>query len=434
MTSSLRRLPVAAPLLGLALVPVALMVIAAAPVDPPITVGQTTITNDYPESIRFEVRVASREAVIQSVELLLRLRGDSTTLSLPAEFVPTHRPIAWAVWETIEAGVPPGAVVRYQWRVRDSAGNTFVTDPLDLIVEDARFTWQTLADDDLAVWWYDGGEAFGKEVFEVAAQALAGMRRSQSAELSDPLHIVLYADGEAFAGWHDYVLDWVAGEAYPGMGLTVQVVPSSSSSEWVEEVIPHEVAHLFFHQATYTPLAFGPPSWLNEGFASYHEFDPKEDDLAWVRTLAARGELIPLRLASGSFGVDDDRVGNLYAESLSAVTFLYETWGEEGVAALLEAFRTGSDTDEALLGVTGLDFEGFQEAWWEWLGGAPGMYPTPPVPGGASVPAATAPPATPVPTPSRKAPAPSFYCCPILGWALAAVVAAATRSRFWYTL
>jgi len=28
--------------------------------------------------------------------------------------------------------------------------------------------------------------------------------------------------------------------------------------------------------------------------------------------------------------------------------------------------------------VTGLDFEGFQQAWWEWLGGAPGAYPTAP--------------------------------------------------------
>jgi hypothetical protein len=94
------------------------------------------------------------------------------------------------------------------------------------------------------------------------------------------------------------------------------------TAKWIQAVIPHEIAHLFFYQITHNPLASGPPTWLNEGFAQYHEFVSHADELAWVRRVAQSSELIPLRLASGSFSGDNERIALLYAESLSAVTFL----------------------------------------------------------------------------------------------------------------
>ena len=45
---------------------------------------------------------------------------------------------------------------------------------------------------------------------------------------------------------------------------------------------------------------------------------------------------------------------------------------------LLAAYKAGGDTNTALIETTGLNLEEFQLAWWEWLGGAPGAYPTPP--------------------------------------------------------
>jgi hypothetical protein len=158
--------------------------------------------------------------------------------------------------------------------------------------------------------------------------------------------------------------------------------------------------------------------------------------LQQVREAAADGRLVPLRLATGSFGVQDERVGLLYAESVSAVTFLYEKWGDEGVAQLLEAFHQGADLDEALLEVTGLDFEGFQQAWWVWLGGAPGAYPAPPpwpplTPAGATVTATEASPsAAPTGTePPSKSASRRFPCLPAGAIVLAAGSVAAARRR-----
>jgi len=244
------------------------------------------------------------------------------------------------------------------------------------------------------------------------------MRESSAADLTERLHIVLYANDEDFASWHDTIQDWVGGEAYPSLGLTAQIVPDRSD-EWIRDVIPHEVAHLFFYQATYSPLGSYPPSWLDEGYATYHEVAPHGYELRRVRDAAAAGELIPLRLATGSFSGDEARVNLLYAESLSAVTFLYEKWGEQGVAQLLEAFRQGSNEDEALLEVTGLDFEGFQQAWWEWLGGAPGAYPTPPWQALQATSPPTAQPATELQSMTKSLSPNSLFGCPSVALTLA---------------
>jgi len=161
------------------------------------------------------------------------------------------------------------------------------------------------------------------------------------------------------------------------MGLTVQIISPSDSWDWVQSVICHEVAHLFFYQATHNDLSLGPGTWISEGYAQYHERISNDGLGEMVQQAADRGELIPLRLASGSFSGADERVGLLYAESWSAVTFLYDRWGADGMVRLMEAFRDGPESSDALRAATGLDFKEFQPVWWEWLGGMPGACPTP---------------------------------------------------------
>jgi hypothetical protein len=309
------------------------------------------------------------------------VRGDASVSMEPAEFEPGPKVVASYVWKTLRDSIPPGTPIQYSWTVGDDAGNRVTTEPADYTVVDSRFAWQMLEDDDIALWWYDGDAEFGQSIFGSASQALADMEKNTGRSLPDRIHVVLYGNDRDFDSWHNYAREWVGGEAFSGMGLTVQIVPPGSSQRierWINQVIPHEIAHLFFYQITDTPFSAGAPTWLNEGFAQYHELGAKSDELAWVQRTAERGELIPLRLLSGSFTGDDDHISLSYAESLSAVTFLLDRWGDAGMGTLLSAYKAGHNTDEALLEATGLDFDGFQQAWWEWLGGQPGAYPTRP--------------------------------------------------------
>jgi hypothetical protein len=401
------------------LIVVCCVLLASVTTDGPITVGETRIANDYPESVTFEVEAASTAATITSVSLNLSVRGEGSTAIHPAEFTPGRQVEARLEWKTFRDGIPPGAPVEYTWVIQDEAGNTFETEPADYIVTDARFTWQTLENENVALWWYAGDAEFGQRAFDAATHALKAMERNTGLSLSYRVHVVLYENRSDFDSWHRYAREWVGGEAFPRMGLTVQIVPPGDEEDtyWhTQGLVPHEVAHLFFHQATYHPLSSYPHTWLNEGFAQYHEFISHERELTWVRQVAQSGDLIPLRLVSGSFSGDDERIALLYAESLSAVTFLFEHWGDDGLGQLLAAFKEGScDTNEALIQATGLDFEEFQEAWWEWLGGQPGTYPTPiPTPGIMTRPPPTMRP-TVTPTPAPGMPDSSPCCSPCVG-------------------
>ena len=47
---------------------------------------------------------------------------------------------------------------------------------------------------------------------------------------------------------------------------------------------------------------------------------------------------------------------------------MLETWGEEGLEALIDEIRAGATINDALLGAFGLTFEEFEAHWITWLG------------------------------------------------------------------
>jgi hypothetical protein len=96
-------------------------------------------------------------------------------------------------------------------------------------VLDPRRDWSALMDDQVAIWWYEGDAAFGQRVFGLATNSLNYLRRESGLAIPYQLRVVLYPDAEAFAEWHEYVQDWVGGEAYTTMGLTVRVISPTDS-------------------------------------------------------------------------------------------------------------------------------------------------------------------------------------------------------------
>lgn len=346
----------------------------------PIRVVDRWVTNEFPDALTFGLEVESEEALARA-ELVYWVQGDASRTRQPVEFEVGEVTRLTYTWETANITVAPSSHVTYFWDLADGAGRRLTTGESSFYYDDVRFAWNELRREDLIVRWYEGDQTFGEEIFEAAQTALNQMQAATEQTLEFPIHVLLYANPEDFAEWHSYVDTWVAGEAFSALGVTAQIVPSNAGKGWIWSIIPHEIAHLFFYQVVYTPYGSW-PSWLDEGLAQYYELVDQGSGLELAAQAAREGRLLPLRALSGGFGRDPDQVHLAYAQSLSVVTFLLETWGETGLQKLIQAFRSGSNPQNAVEQALGVRWEVFEARWITWMG----------------VPATPRPPATPTAT------------------------------------
>ncbi len=337
------------------------------------------VENSYPDSISFYLSAHS-ETPIRRVAFFYRLQGQESRNLERVEFASGDNITASYTWDTARITVAPSTPIYFNWELEDESGNLFISDEMLVYYDDLRFAWNEINDDEIIVRWYEGDQAFGEFIFETARDSLDQMEAITGAGLEFPIFVLLYPTFEDFASWHFYVEDWVGGQAFTPLGITTQIINSRDSESWVRNVIPHEIAHLFFYQQINTNLASW-PSWMDEGFAQYFEFSSNEPILERVEQAARNGELTPLRYIGGSFGHDPGEVRLAYDQSLSIVVFLLETWGDEGLEALIQEIRAGATINDALLGAFDLTFEQFEAAWITWLG-----VPVTPMPSPTAVP------------------------------------------------
>jgi hypothetical protein len=226
------------------------------------------------------------------------------------------------------------------------------------------------------VWWHDRTDSLGQRAAEIAQRALDRQAELFNTTLDFPIRVLIYNNQEEFAAWHRTPTDLIGGQAFPGFGITAQIVENAYwENEWLNNVLPHEISHLYFYQVTYNPLS-DPPSWLNEGVAQYNEFGNHEYALREVRQDILAGKYIPLRALQGGFGYDEEKFGRSYDESLSVVKYLVDTYGEQGLSDLLAAYKDGKSTTEAFSAALGVTLEELEYDWLASLGASADLYPT----------------------------------------------------------
>jgi hypothetical protein len=261
--------------------------------------------------------------------------------------------------------------------VSDTAGNRGRSEETLVRYDDSRYEWRVLEDEHIAVWWHDRPDAFGQRVYDIAQRAFTKQQALFGVAPDHQIRILIYNDFDEFAGWHSHLDEFVGGQAFPNLGITTQIVSAYASEErWLNDVIPHEISHLYLYQASYNPLS-SVPAWLNEGLAQYNEFS--DDDSGVLRSTQERisaGGLLPLWSLSGSFGYDEDQFRFAYDEAYSAVTYMVEAYGEEGLISLLTAYREGLNLDEAFVAAFSRNLDEFELDWLSWLGIPLELYPT----------------------------------------------------------
>lgn len=324
------------------------------------------VENNFPDSITFEI-VATSEVPLRRVAFFYWLQGQDSRNLETVEFSTGDEIKASYTWDTARITVAPSSLIYFYWELQDESGNLLVSEDMLVYYDDLRFAWNEINDEEIIVRWYEGDQEFGELIYSTARGSLNQMKSATASSLEFPIFILLYANWNDFASWHFYVEDWVGGQAFTPLGVTTQIINSRDSRSWIADVIPHEIAHLFFYQQIQSNLASW-PSWMDEGFAQYFEPNNRNPTLSRVERAAREGSLTPLRYLSGSFGHNPEEVRLAYDQSLSVVVFLLETWGEAGLETLMDEVRSGATISVALSNAFGVTFEEFEALWLTWLG------------------------------------------------------------------
>ena len=404
-----------------------------------IVVTASTATSEFPQALQFRLTATSSAANITKVELRFKVRGDDSTTIAQPEFTPGRQVQVIYRWKTDKITVPPGVPVEFSWIIADAAGNTLTTDAQTVVYEDLRFPWKHRQNDDIAFYWYEGGDDFGTYVFDVATGALARISADIGAEVKYPIRIYAYANKDDFRSAFPALgntRQWIGGRAFPAQAITVQILPDEGDrTTWIRAVIPHEISHLVFYQATNHPPA-DPPTWLDEGLAQHNEEIDHTYLVALVEDAARDGTLFPLKALSGGFFNDPAKTHLAYAESYHAVEYIFDTYGREGMAKLIAAFGAGKTREAAWQAAFGISLDEFDRQWQRSLGVTPAtatpvltptptadrpwMNPTAPpwvkqTPGGPGTPTQIAQAQTPTPPPPNPNPTPAPAATPVLG-------------------
>jgi hypothetical protein len=368
MTSLMRVLLLLVLLAGAApLVPVMAQDVvedAAPAAIPSLAVARNDATVDFPEGITFTLDAESTDP-IANVELLYRAPGlETLSVELPT-FTAGSTDLAIEHPIDLRSGeLPPGVDVQYRWRITEEDGDVVETPEQTLLWADDRYDWTPLSGPNVTVYTYDATPDFQQAILDAAERTIASLADAYGTELEQPVRVWAYADKEDLYGaLAPNSEQWIAGAAYPPLHVIMAVLPPGDYDE-VKRVVPHEISHQVLYQATDNPFS-SPPQWLNEGLAVYWQESGRDRFYSYALEIAATGEVPPLRTLNGIFPYDRGGATASYAFSLSAVMYILDTWGDEGMSKLLATFPEGITYEDAIEQGLGISFDELDRQWRE---------------------------------------------------------------------
>jgi hypothetical protein len=162
--------------------------------------------------------------------------------------------------------------------------------------------------------------------------------------------IVLYPDQYAFTRFTGAPA-WSKGYASRDTRIFRErtIVSYNGQENFVDEVLPHEIAHLMLWDYLHTPRAV--PVWFEEGIAQLEEAGKTDLVQDALRPVILQGKYIPLASlqAMTITGEQDNiKVSLFYAQSLSIVVFLIQKYGLDAFHRLCQELRDGMSFELAL--------------------------------------------------------------------------------------
>jgi Peptidase MA superfamily len=331
----------------------------------PISVTSQSNTVTFPKSIDFQVSATDTSGTITTGTVFIK--DSNTTYSTPHSVTVTNpaHTLTLHSYDDISGTnfASPGTLITYYWQLQDGQGNSYTGATQTFTVIDTRFTWQHLDQGLLQVNWYNRPTSFGQIVLSQASQNLNRIAGNLGGKIQQPINVWIYQNTNDFHGsLPPGTFEWVGGVAFPKLNQASIVVESSNDLTLIRDM-PHELTHLLFHQlgganSIYTP------TWFDEGLAvynqSYHEAAMKQSFQQALKTHS----LLRLDTIETGFPADANQAYLAYAQSWNLVSYMYTTYGEPKIAALIKALNNPAiDFDDDLTHTVGVDQDQLENQW-----------------------------------------------------------------------
>jgi hypothetical protein len=329
---------------------------------PGLNVTVNEATPEFPVGITFALQ-ATTESPVKSVALLYHSPGIKTLSTEIPRFPPGATELDITHPVDLQAGqLPVGVDVIYRWRITDEDGNISETPDQTTHYFDTRYDWTELEGPRVTVYTYDASPEFRQAILDSAEHTIDRLQTAYGILPTQRIRLWAYPNKDDFYGsLAPNSEPWIAGEAQPALFLIRAILPPDDTRE-LDRVVPHEITHQVTYQVTQNPFSY-PPLWLNEGLAVYWQENGRDRFYSYALDLAREGNIPPLRTLNGEFAYDSEGALNSYALSLSVVIYILDTFGDEGMANLLDVFKQGVTYDEAVEEGLGVTFEELDAGW-----------------------------------------------------------------------
>lgn len=344
--------------------------------DGPIDVQANEHDFAFGHQVRFHLKAQS-DAPIQSVVLAYRTSDTRGTTVATGSFDPAQTVDVEHVHQVGERYIRPFVEITYWWTIEDAEGHTLTTDPQSLAYIDDRFRWQTVSQDVVNVYWYEGDVQIAQQVLEAALETIARVREDVPVQsISQPVDIYLYASAEdlRLALPDGLPLGAEALTLYETNVILAPYGPTSANIPALKRVVPHEMTHALIHEATQS--GFGRvPMWLSEGLATSVEYaySPDPDAVLLLDEALAEDRLLDLNALCAAFPSDPAEARLAYAQSASVVDYVRDLYGRQALKDLVAAYADGATCDGGVQRVLGFSLDHLEASWREHLAPRSGL-------------------------------------------------------------
>ena len=331
-----------------------------------LSVSVNKFTNNFPKSLLFDIEAKS-DVKITQIALIAQVDGVATSSRQIPEFTADTQVKTTYTWDLARGYMPPGVSGEYWWTVQDSAGNQLQTPKQRFQVDDPAYKWQKASNNQLAVYWYLGGESFGKALFDRGIEAMKFLQQDTGVAVEKQIQIYIYGNrNDFFKALEPGANEWTGGRAFPDYNI-IMINVEPSNLEWGKAATTHELTHQIIHQKISGPLGdLSMPKWMDEGLAMYYETYPGKLDSQFSGPLSraiSNDSLATLRVLSGAFPSDSSAANLAYAESYSVIDFMFRKFGKDKMAQLLQTVKQGGAYDDTLKKVFNMDMDTLENEW-----------------------------------------------------------------------